>query len=282
MYATISNKGDVKEMNTEEEYLNAINEIIENQSSDCCDRVIPDAHWWTDLNRQSMVLTNDREQYAIFFRYIGGAKDLHYWVRHLSGKHWVGKETLEEFVRVWQDWRDGKTVACRLVKSRERTVPENGMLASEVHAIWLRYETSDNILRNDLLAMKLRRGDYRINTTPELMAISESFERNTMMTNNPPESCTSCKDYGIDSHMDWTFGHRPGWWVCAQCKSVWACRCRTPDDDGNCDQCGRKMSREAIDAYREDEAKEWAFSQSLIVANDGSIELELNEYPRPN
>ena len=243
------------------EYLKEVNEITNNQTSDYCDSVIPDAHWWTDTERNSIALTNDRDQYVIPFQTIESAEGLHYWVEHLSHKNWVGKETLEDLVNVWQQWRDGKTVGRTLVKSRARTIPENGMMASEVYATWLRYRVAE-ILRDDMLVVNMHRGDYRTGTTPELMAISESFEHDTTMT-NPPEFCTSCKDTGAESELDWTFGHRPGWWVCAQCKTVWACRCCTLDADGNCDYCGRKGSEEAVAAYREMEVKERAYAQSL-------------------
>jgi hypothetical protein len=209
------------------------------------------------------VLTNDRDQYVIPFHTIDSAEGLHRWVEHLSHKNWVGRGTLEDLVSVWQQWRDGKTVARTFVKSRIRAIPDNGMMASEVYATWLRYGVSDKILKDDLLVLNLRRGDYKIKTTPELMAISESFEHDTTMTNNPPESCTSCKDTGADSELDWTFGHRPGWWVCAQCNTVWAPRCRAFDEDGNCDYCGRKGSDKAVAAYREKQAMDRAHVQSL-------------------
>ncbi|MFZ1005876.1 MAG: hypothetical protein WAN65_03505 [Candidatus Sulfotelmatobacter sp.] len=250
-------------INTENEYLKAVNEITNNQTSDYCDSVIPDAHWWTDTERKSIVLANDRDQYVIPFHTIDSAEGLHRWVEHLSHKNWVGKGTLEDLVAVWQQWIGGKTVARTLVNFRTRTIPENGMLASEVYATWLRNGVSGNILKDDLLVLNLHRGDYRISTTPELMAISESFEHDTTRTNNPPELCASCKDTGLDSHVDWTYGHRPGWWVCAQCNTVWACRCRTFDEDGNCDYCGRKGGGEAVAAYNNGKAREWAYARSL-------------------
>ena len=250
-------------MKSKIEYLKEVNEITNNQTSDYCDSVIPDARWWTDVERKSIVLANDRDQYVIPFHAIASTEGLHYWVEHLSHKNWVGKETLEDLVNVWQQWIGGKIVARTLVNFRTRTVPENGMMASEVYATWLRYGVSNKILKDDLLVLKLQRGDYRINTTPELMAISESFEHDTTVTNRPPGSCTSCKDYGIDSHVDWTYGHRPGWWVCAQCKTVWSPRCRAFDEDGNCDYCGRKGSEKAVAAYREKQAIERAYVRSL-------------------
>lgn len=263
-------------MNTEEEYLNAINEILTNHRPTGLDYVIDDAHWWTDVQRQAMVLTNDSEQYAIFFRYIGEIKDLHFWVRHLSCKNWVGKEMLEELVSVWERWRSGGLVPS---PKMDDVLPprEDAMLASEVLATWLGNGVTATALNHDPLPFNLKYKDYKTNTTPELMAVSEAAERDNKAF-TPPETCGSCKHTGKHSHADWTYGHRPSWWVCAQCKSVWACSCRTPDDDGNCDHCGRKMSQEAVDAYREEEAKRWALSQSLMVVNDGSIELELNEY----
>src|ERR1039457_2748491 len=87
-------------ISTDKEYLKAINEIIMNHSADDSDDVIFGAHWWADQEKQSIVLANDEEQYAIAFSTIADAERLHFWVEHLSRKWWIGKKSLEELVSV--------------------------------------------------------------------------------------------------------------------------------------------------------------------------------------
>lgn len=121
------------------------------------------------------------------------------------------------------------------------------MKASEVIATWKRHGATPSTLKHEVLVYGLANGDDReTNSTPELMALSEEFERSNLPHVKAPKECTSCNGDENDAEMDWTYGHRPRWWICAQCKTVFPHRCDEPDESCCCKDCGRLMSDEAI------------------------------------
>lgn len=121
------------------------------------------------------------------------------------------------------------------------------MKTSEVVAVWKRYGVSEEQLRHTLLGYGLYEVgvDNNLRTTSELMAISEAFEKDNAQQKNAPQDCTSCNG----DLEDWTYGHRPDWWVCAQCRTVFPHYCEVPDAVGKCRTCGRLMSVEAIERH---------------------------------
>jgi hypothetical protein len=141
------------------------------------------------------------------------------------------------------------------------------MKASEIHSIWIRNGVGKSLRKHNYLALELRYiGDHETRTTTELMALSEQAELQNKTVVVPPETCTSCYGDGSAATSDWTYGHRPNWWVCSQCNTVLPCHCHrpdadgnskgfpTPDENGNCGWCGRELSELAKACLREKEA----------------------------
>jgi hypothetical protein len=110
------------------------------------------------------------------------------------------------------------------------------------------------------------RGDYEIDTTTELVRRSEDFEVMQETVVAAPESCTCCHHGESTLANEWTYGHRPNWYVCAQCETVFPCRCHNPDrngnsgwyalpdEDGKCSECGRLLTELGLARVREGEA----------------------------
>jgi hypothetical protein len=160
------------------------------------------------------------------------------------------------------------------------------MKASEVVRIWSQHEVSHNIYKwNSLYAQLQQGGDFEVDTTPELMALSEECDRQGKRFVFPHLTCYWYSDNPSQLEHDWRYGHRPEWWVCARCKIVNPCGgCYKadvdgygdwgggPDDDnGKCPYCGRPLGELLLARIREvraiEEEIEWtriAFSMAGV------------------
>ena len=147
------------------------------------------------------------------------------------------------------------------------------MNAVDLYNIWSENGVPDSLLKKQLLTRNIcgeifkgkyyaGKGDHEIDTTPELVARSADFELFQEKCVAAPATCTSCHGDG----KDWTYGHRPNWYVCAQCRTVIPCLCHNPDrngysrwsarpeDNGKCGECGRTLTELGIARIREAEA----------------------------
>jgi hypothetical protein len=151
------------------------------------------------------------------------------------------------------------------------------MKALELYSIWAENGVPDAILKKQLLTRNIfgeifkgkyyaGEGDHEIDTTPELVARSAHFELFQEKCVAAPATCTSCHHDESTVANEWTYGHRPNWYVCAQCETVLPCRCHNPDRNGNsewyalpdengkCGECGRTLTELGIARIREAEA----------------------------
>ena len=151
------------------------------------------------------------------------------------------------------------------------------MKALELYSIWADNGVPDAILKKQLLTINIfgeifkgkyyaGEGDHEIDTTPELVALSADFELFQKKCVAAPETCTCCHHDESTLANEWTYGHRPNWLVCAQCKTVLPCHCHNPDRNGNnvlytrsdengkCRDCGRPLTELGLARIREAEA----------------------------
>jgi hypothetical protein len=151
------------------------------------------------------------------------------------------------------------------------------MKALELYSIWAENGVPDAILKKQLLTRNIfgeifkgkyyaGEGDHEIDTTPELVALSAHFELFQETFVAPPKTCTSCHHDESTPATEWTYGHRPNWFVCTQCRTVIPCLCHNPDrngystwsarpdENGKCSQCGRTLTELGLARIREAEA----------------------------
>ena len=122
------------------------------------------------------------------------------------------------------------------------------MKVIELIAVWNKHRAP--LPRSDIYLTRLMNGhgDDETGTSMELISLSERFERESLPFTPAPSTCTSCNGdaNGDEVSADWVSGHRPRWWVCRQCHTVFPHRCDTPNESGHCWECGRKMNWDAI------------------------------------
>jgi hypothetical protein len=127
-------------------------------------------------------------------------------------------------------------------------------------------------------------GDCEVDTAPELMALSEEYDRKQESFASFHLTCHESLTNPPQPSHDWRYGHRPGWFVCAHCNLV--CPCGTcykaeldgrgdwmgsEDDNGKCPYCGRPLGDLILARIREvkaiEEEIEWtrlAFSMAGV------------------